>query len=164
VKVRITVIVIVICSVLMLLFLNWFVNGTKWGRAIRAVSQDQATAGLMGINVNQMISLTFFLGGAFGGAAGVLFGMNAGTINPYVGFFPGLKAFIAAVLGGIGNLTGALLGGLALGLIEAYLNSTLVYFPAFGQRYTDIFAFLVLILVLIFRPNGILGEKVDEKV
>jgi branched-subunit amino acid ABC-type transport system permease component len=164
VNVRITSIIIVISAVLMLLALNYFVNGTKLGRGIRAVSQDQATAGLMGVNVNRMISLTFFLGGAFGGAAGALYGLNVGTVTPYVGFIPGLKAFTAAVLGGIGNVTGALLGGLTLGLIESFLNGILVYFPALGQRYTDVFAFSVLILILIFRPSGILGERVDEKV
>jgi branched-subunit amino acid ABC-type transport system permease component len=164
VNIRVTSIIIVVGSVLMLLALNYFVNGTKLGRGIRAVAQDQTTAGLMGVNVNRIISLTFFLGGAFGGAAGALFGMNVGTVTPYVGFIPGLKAFTAAVLGGIGNITGALLGGLTLGMIESFLNGTLVYFPALGQRYTDIFAFSVLILILIFRPSGLLGERVDEKV
>jgi branched-chain amino acid transport system permease protein len=164
VNIRPTQFVVVIAAVIALLFLNYFVNGTKTGKAIRAVSQDRATAALMGINVNRMISLTFFLGGAFGGAAGVLFGLNVGTVTPFVGFFPGIKAFTAAVLGGIGSITGALLGGLALGMIESFLNGILVYFPVFGQRYTDIFAFSVLILILIFRPSGILGERVDEKV
>ncbi|MCU0512945.1 MAG: branched-chain amino acid ABC transporter permease [Anaerolineae bacterium] len=164
VNLRPTQIIIIVGAVLMLLFLNYFVNGTKLGRGIRAVSQDMTTAGLMGINVNRIIALTFFVGGAFGGAAGALFGMNVGTVTPFVGFFPGLKAFIAAVLGGIGSVTGALLGGLTLGMIESFLNGVLVYFPVFGQRYTDIFAFAVLILILIFRPSGILGEKVDEKV
>lgn len=164
VQIRITQIMIVVSAVVMLVALNYFVNGTKLGRGIRAVSQDQTTAGLMGINVNFMISLTFFLGGAFGGAAGVLFGLNVGTVTPYVGFIPGIKAFTAAVLGGIGNLTGALLGGLTLGMIESFLNGILVYFPALGQRYTDIFAFSVLILILIFKPSGLLGERVDEKV
>jgi branched-chain amino acid transport system permease protein len=164
VNVRVTSIIIVISAVLMLLALNYFVNGTKMGRGIRAVSQDQSTAGLMGVNVNRMISLTFFIGGAFGGAAGALFGLNVGTVTPYVGFIPGLKAFTAAVLGGIGSITGALLGGLTLGMVESFLNGILVYFPAFGQRYTDVFAFSVLILILIFRPSGILGERVDEKV
>lgn len=164
VNLRITSVIIIVAAMLMLVALNYFVNGTKLGRGIRAVSQDQTTAGLMGINVNLMISLTFFLGGSFGGAAGSLFGMNVGTVTPYVGFIPGIKAFTAAVLGGIGSITGALLGGLLLGLIEAFLNGILVYFPALGQRYTDIFAFSVLILVLIFRPSGLLGERVDEKV
>lgn len=164
VNVRHTSFVIVIAAVLMLLALNYFVNGTKIGRGIRAVAQDRTTAGLMGINVNLIIAITFFVGGALGGGAGALYGMNVGTVTPYMGFIPGLKAFTAAVLGGIGNITGALLGGLTLGLVESFLNGTLVYFPALGQRYTDIFAFSVLILILIFRPNGILGEKVDEKV
>lgn len=164
VNVRVTSVIIVIASVIMLIVLNYFVNGTKLGRGIRAVSQDRVTAGLMGINVNFMVSLTFFVGGALGGAAGALFGLNVGTITPYVGFIPGLKAFTAAVLGGIGNVTGALLGGLTLGMVESFLNGILVYFPALGQRYTDIFAFSVLILILIFRPSGLLGERVDEKV
>lgn len=164
VNVKPTSIIIVIGAVITLIALNWFVNGTKLGRGIRAVSQDQTTAGLMGINVNLMISLTFFVGGAFGGAAGVLFGLNAGTVTPYVGFIPGIKAFTAAVLGGIGNVTGALLGGLTIGMLEAFLNGVLVYFPALGQRWTDIFVFAILILILIFRPGGLLGERVDEKV
>lgn len=164
VLVKPTSVIIVIGAVITLVALNWFVNGTKLGRGIRAVSQDQTTAGLMGINVNRMISLTFFIGGAFGGAAGVLFGLNAGTITPFVGFIPGVKAFTAAVLGGIGNITGALLGGLTIGILEAFLNGVLVYYPVFGQRYTDIFVFAILILILIFRPSGLLGERVDEKV
>ncbi|MCS6835721.1 MAG: branched-chain amino acid ABC transporter permease [Anaerolineae bacterium] len=164
VNVRVTSILIVVSAVIMLVALNYFVNGTKWGRAIRATSQDQTMAGLLGINVNLMISLTFFLGGSLGGASGALYGLNIGTVTPYVGFIPGLKAFTAAVLGGIGNLTGALLGGLTLGIIESFLNGILVYFPALGTRYTDIFTFSILILILIFRPSGLLGEKVDEKV
>lgn len=164
VNVKVTSIIVIIGAVLMLLALNYFVNGTKLGRGIRAVSQDQTTAGLMGINVNRMISLTFFIGGALGGVGGALFGMNVGTVTPYVGFIPGIKAFTAAVLGGIGNVTGALLGGLALGMIESFLNGVLGYFPAIGIRYTDIFAFSLLILILIFRPSGLLGERVDEKV
>jgi branched-chain amino acid transport system permease protein len=164
VNIRPTQFIVVLGAVVTLIALNYFVNGTKLGRGIRAVSQDMATAGLMGINVNRMISLTFFVGGAFGGAAGALFGMNVGTVTPFVGFIPGIKAFTAAVLGGIGNVTGALLGGLTLGLVESFLNGLLVYFPALGQRYTDVFAFSVLILILIFRPSGLLGERVDEKV
>ncbi|MCA0452910.1 MAG: branched-chain amino acid ABC transporter permease [Chloroflexi bacterium] len=164
VNIRVTSIIVIVAAMLMLVALNYFVNGTKLGRGIRAVSQDMSTASLMGINVNLMISLTFFVGGAFGGAAGSLFGLNVGTIDPFVGFIPGLKAFTAAVLGGIGNVTGALLGGLMLGMLESFLSGILVYFPALGGRYTDIFTFLVLILVLIFRPSGLLGERVDEKV
>jgi branched-chain amino acid transport system permease protein len=118
----------------------------------------------MGINVDSMITLTFLVGGALGGASGVLFGLYTTRINAYVGFIPGLKAFTAAVLGGIGNITGALLGGILLGLIEAFFSSILPYFPAMGLGYTDIFAFAILIAILIFRPSGLLGKKVDEKV
>lgn len=164
VNVRVTSIIIVVAAVIMLLLLNYFVNGTKQGRAIRAISQDVTTAGLMGIPVNLMISLTFLIGGGFGGFAGALYGLNVGTVTPYIGFIPGLKAFTAAVLGGIGNVTGALLGGIFIGMIESFLNGTLVYYPALGQRFTDIFTFGVLIAVLIFRPQGLLGERVDEKV
>jgi branched-chain amino acid transport system permease protein len=164
VTIRPTQIIVVVGAILMLLFLNYFVNGTKLGRGIRAVSQDQATAGLMGINANRMISLTFFIGGALGGAAGVLYALNTGKAEPTMGFAPGIVAFTAAVLGGIGSVPGALLGGLALGMIRAFLDFMLSFFPAFGSRYTDIFSFAVLILILIFRPSGLLGERVDEKV
>jgi branched-chain amino acid transport system permease protein len=157
-------IIIIVSAVLMLLGLNYFVNATKVGKGIRAVSQDQATASLMGINVNLMITLTFLVGGALGGAAGVLFGLKTTNITPYVGFVPGLKAFTAAVLGGIGNITGALLGGILLGLLEAFFSSLLPYFPALGTGYSDIFAFAILILILIFRPTGLLGQHVEEKV
>ena len=156
--------VIIVAAVIMVLGLNYFVNATRIGKGIRAVSQDQATASLMGINVNQMIAITFLIGGALGGAAGALFGLKVGTITPYSGFTPGLKAFTAAVLGGIGNITGALLGGILLGLIEAFFSAMLPFFPSFGTGYSDIFAFAILILILIFRPTGLLGQRVDEKV
>jgi branched-chain amino acid transport system permease protein len=164
VTVRPTQIIVVVAAILMLLFLNYFVNGTKLGRGIRAVSQDATTAGLMGINANRMISLTFFVGGALGGAAGVLFALNTGKAEPTMGFAPGIVAFTAAVLGGIGSVPGALLGGLALGMVRSFLDFMLSFFPMFGSRYTDIFTFAILILILIFRPSGILGERVDEKV
>jgi branched-chain amino acid transport system permease protein len=157
-------IIVILSAILMLVGLNYFVNATKIGKGIRAVSQDQATASLMGINVNLMISLTFLVGGALGGAAGVLFGLKTTNITPYVGFVPGLKAFTAAVLGGIGNITGALFGGILLGLLEAFFSSLLPYFPALGTGYSDIFAFAILILILIFRPTGLLGQRADEKV
>lgn len=166
ISIRPTFILIIIAAVIMLVALNYFVNGTKWGRGIRAVSQDAAMAGLVGVNVNLLISLTFFIGGALGGAAGSLFGLNTGSVNAYIGTSPGLKAFIAAVLGGIGSLTGALLGGLTIGLIESYLNGLLFFYDniGLGFRWTDVFVFAVLILILLFRPAGLLGEKVDEKV
>ena len=157
--------VVIVASLLMLWGLHVLVNRTKIGKAIRAVAEDQATASLMGINVNRMISLTFLIGGAMGGAAGVLFGVQYSLINPYTGFIPGLKAFTAAVLGGIGNIPGAMLGGLVLGLLEAFAASylSLLTGGAFGAEYKDIFAFSILILILIFRPKGLLGEVVRER-
>jgi branched-chain amino acid transport system permease protein len=157
--------VVIVAALLMLWALHALVNRTRIGTAIRAVAEDQAAASLMGINVNRIISLTFLIGGAMGGAAGVLFGVQYGLINPYTGFIPGLKAFTAAVLGGIGNIPGAMVGGLVLGLLEAFAASymSLLTGGAFGAEYKDIFAFSVLILILIFRPKGLLGEVVRER-
>lgn len=158
-------IVVIFASIVMLVGLTQFVTRTKIGKAIRAVAEDQATAGLMGININRIISLTFLIGGMMGGAAGALFGVQFGTINPYTGFVPGIKAFTAAVLGGIGNLPGAMLGGVVLGLLETFAASymSLLTGGAFGAEYKDIFAFSMLILIMIFRPRGLLGEVVREK-
>src|SRR5262245_3095132 len=157
--------VVIAAALLMLWVLHVLVNRTKVGTAIRAVAEDQAAASLMGINVNRIISLTFLIGGAMGGAAGVLFGVQYGLINPYTGFVPGLKAFTAAVLGGIGNIPGAMIGGLVLGLLEAFAASylSLLTGGAFGAEYKDIFAFSMLIVILIFRPKGLLGEIVRER-
>jgi branched-chain amino acid transport system permease protein len=157
--------VVILASLIMLWGLHALVNRTRIGKAIRAVAEDQAAASLMGINVNRMISLTFLIGGAMGGAAGVLFGVQYSLVNPYTGFIPGLKAFTAAVLGGIGNIPGAMLGGLVLGLLEAFAASylSLLTHGAFGAEYKDIFAFSILILILIFRPKGLLGEVVRER-
>jgi branched-chain amino acid transport system permease protein len=158
-------ILVVAASLLMLFALQFLVTRTKLGKAIRAVAEDQATASLMGINVNHIISITFLIGGAMGGAAGVLFGVQYNTVNPFTGFIPGIKAFTAAVLGGIGNIPGAMVGGLVLGLLEAFAASYLSLFTggAFGAEYKDIFAFSILILILIFRPRGLLGEVVRER-
>lgn len=158
-------ILLVAVTIVMLVGLNFLVNGTKIGKAIRAVAQDRPTASLMGINVNMIISITFLIGGALGGAAGVLFALKVTRLDPFVGFFPGLKAFTAAVLGGIGNLTGALLGGLVLGLLESFGASYLGIFTqgAFGAEYKDILAFAVLIIILILRPSGLLGTTVGQK-
>src|SRR3989454_7623421 len=155
VDVSVKALVVIAASLLMLLALHLLVNKTRLGTAIRAVAEDQATASLMGINVDPMISITFLIGGAMGGGAGVLFGMQYSLINPYTGFIPGLKAFTAAVLGGIGNIPGAMLGGLLLGILEAFGASylSLLTGGAFGAEYKDILAFSILILILIFRPN-----------
>lgn len=158
-------IVVIVAALAMLGVLHLVVNRTRVGTAIRAVAEDQAAASLMGVDVNRIISLTFLIGGAMGGAAGVLFGVQYGLVNPYSGFIPGLKAFTAAVLGGIGNIPGAMAGGLVLGLLEAFAASylSLLTGGAFGAEYKDIFAFSVLILILVFRPRGLLGEVVRER-
>lgn len=158
-------IIVIVSAVLMLVALNYLVNATRIGKAIRAVAQDRSTASLMGINVNRIISLTFLVGGLLGGAAGVLYALKFTRIDPFVGFFPGLKAFTAAVLGGIGNMTGALLGGIVLGMLETFAGSYMGVFTmgAAGSEYKDIFAFSILILVLIFRPQGLMGKHVGQK-
>jgi branched-chain amino acid transport system permease protein len=153
-----TTLTIFVVGALMLAGLTYFVNYTKTGRAIRAVAQDQSTSSLMGINVNSIITVTFLIGGALGGVAGVLYALKFGTLNPYSGFLPGLKAFTAAVLGGIGSIPGAMLGGVVLGLLEQLAAQYI------SSSYKDIIAFGLLILILIFRPSGLLGRKVSEKV
>ncbi len=155
---------VIVTALLTLMGLHIFVNKTKLGTAIRAVAQDPDTASLMGVPVNRVIALTFFVGGALGGLAGVLFGIHYSLVNPYSGFVPGMKAFTAAVLGGIGNIPGAMVGGMLLGLLEAFAASylSLMTDGAFGAEYKDVVAFLVLILILIFRPRGLLGETVRE--
>ena len=159
-------VIVIVVSVLMLWGLTYLVNRTKLGMAIRAVAQDLTTASLMGINPDQIISRTFLIGGALGGVAGVLFALIYTTINPYVGFLPGIKAFTAAVLGGIGNIPGAMLGGLVLRQLEHFFGTYLPILTAgnFGTEYEDVVAFLILIFVLLFRPQGLLGQMVKEKV
>jgi branched-chain amino acid transport system permease protein len=158
--------VIVVTAFLMMVSLQFFVSKTKWGIAMRAVAQDQNTASLMSINVNKVIALTFFIGSSLGGATGVLYAQNYGVVDPYIGFIIGLKAFTAAVLGGIGNLQGAMLGGILLGLIESlgavYLGP--LTGNAIGAEYKDVFAFTLLIIVLLFKPEGLLGQATKEKV
>ncbi|MDB4897263.1 MAG: branched-chain amino acid transporter permease [Firmicutes bacterium] len=160
-------IVIMVSGLIMMFSLIWFVNKTKVGKAMRAVAQDRSTAALMGVNVDRIISTTFVIGGALGGAAGSLFAIRYTSITPYIGFILGVKAFTAAVFGGIGNLAGAVIGGLLLGIFEAlgtaYLGP-LTHGALKGPEYKDIFAFLILILVLVFKPAGLLGRTVGEKV
>ena len=165
VDIQVKSIVVIGAAVLMLVGLNYIVNATRIGKAIRSVAQDRNTAALMGIGVNAIISFTFLIGGALGGAAGLLYALKFTRIDPFVGFMPGIKAFTAAVLGGIGNLTGALLGGIVLGMLESFAGAYLGTFTmgAFGSEYKDIIAFLVLIIFIIFRPSGLLGEQVSQK-
>ncbi|MBI3896897.1 MAG: branched-chain amino acid ABC transporter permease [Gammaproteobacteria bacterium] len=159
-------IAIVLVGVAMLIGLTYLVNYTRLGRAVRAVAQDQKASALMGIDVNRMIALTFLVGGALGGVAGVLYGLQFGKLDPFSGFIPGIKAFTAAVLGGIGNIPGAMLGGIVLGVLEVLAGTYLPILTdnAVGTEYKDIFAFGILILILIFRPSGLLGRATVEKV
>ena len=151
-------IVVFTVAILLLVILQYFVQKTKMGMAMRAVSYDKDTAKLMGINIDFIISLTFGIGSALAAAGGVLYGIAYPQINPFMGIMPGLKAFVAAVLGGIGSIPGAVLGAVIMGTVEtmssAFISSTL----------RDAIAFSILILVLIFRPTGILGKKGTEKV
>lgn len=141
------------------------VERTRFGRAMRAVAENPQVASLMGINPNRIIVTTFAIGGALAALAGVMMASNYGSAHFYMGFLPGIKAFTAAVLGGIGNLKGAMLGGLLLGLIEAlgtgYLGAATN--GVFGSNYQDVFAFIVLIAVLVFRPSGLLGERLATR-
>ena len=148
-----------VLSVLLLIGLLLLVQRSRLGRAMRAVAEDKQTAAIMGINVDQVISLTFVISGAMGGAAGVMWGIHNGIIYHYVGFIPGLKAFTAAVLGGIGNIGGAMLGGIFLGIIESVGPAAL----GLDFQLKDVIAFSILVLVLIFRPSGILGEVLSEE-
>jgi branched-chain amino acid transport system permease protein len=159
-------IVTVAVGVTMLASLYVLVNRTRMGKAIRAVAQDLPTASLMGINPDLVISRTFMIGGFLGGVAGVLYGLLYTQVNPFLGFVPGIKAFTAAVLGGIGSIPGAMVGGIVLGMLETLAG---VYLPlltngAIGTEYKDIFGFLVLILLLLLRPQGLLGKAAGEKV
>lgn len=141
------------------------VEKSRLGRGMRAVAENPQIASLMGLSPNRIITLTFAIGGAFAALAGVMMASNYGSASFSMGFLPGIKAFTAAVLGGIGNLRGAMLGGLLLGLIESlgagYLGE--LTGGVFGSNYQDIFAFIVLILVLVFRPAGLLGERVAQR-
>jgi branched-chain amino acid transport system permease protein len=142
----------------LMLALYLFVNRTMLGKAMRAIAIDQDTARMMGINVDNLISLTFFIGGGLAAASGVMFGTYYTSINFSMGFIIGLKAFTAAVLGGIGNIPGAMLGGYVLGLLETVAAGYI------SGSWTDVIAFVVLILVLTLRPTGLLGEQIVEKV
>jgi branched-chain amino acid transport system permease protein len=143
-------------ALVMMLILDRLVNGTRFGRAIRATAQSPDTATLMGVDIDRVIMITFLLGGAMAGIGGMLYVTFFEVTTYFVGFVLGIKAFTAAVLGGIGNLRGALLGGLLLGLIEEYGASI------FGAQWKDVIAFSVLILVLMFRPTGLLGESLGR--
>lgn len=152
--------IIPVVTILLLLFLVYLINHTKSGMAMRAVSKDHETARLMGVDVNKIISLTFGIGSALAAVGGMMWGLKFPQIAPLMGIIPGLKCFIAAVIGGIGNITGAVIGGFILGIGEIML---VAFLPGL-TGYRDAFAFIVLILILLIKPTGIMGEKISEKV
>jgi branched-chain amino acid transport system permease protein len=149
-------VLIFIASIVMMVVLDRFVAGTRLGRGIRAVAQDAETATLMGVNIDRVITVTFLLGGIMAGAAGMLYVIFFENTLNTIGFVLGIKAFTAAVLGGIGNLRGALLGGFSLGLLENYGASV------FGSQWKDVISFTILVLVLMVRPTGLLGEAIAK--
>ena len=145
-------------ALVMMVGLHYLVRHTKTGKAMRAVAQDRDTAALVGINVNRTIALTFLIGSSLAAAAGVMVGMLFNAVVPTMGVMPGLKGFVAAVLGGIGNIPGAMLGGIVLGLAETMGVALL------SSQWRDAIAFAILILVLLYKPSGLLGARVEEKV
>jgi branched-chain amino acid transport system permease protein len=151
--------VVFFIAIVFMSMLWFYVQRTKTGKAMRAVAEDKSTAALMGINVDRVIVTTFVLGAALAGAGGVLFALYNQQVSPFIGFIPGLKAFTAAVLGGIGNIPGAAFGGLFLGIIESVAPSLL----GLSQQLKDVIAFGMLVLVLIFRPTGLFGEVLASK-
>jgi branched-chain amino acid transport system permease protein len=153
-RISLIVLIIVATAIVMMVFLDRLVNKTKLGRGIRAVAEDAPTAALMGIDIDKTISRTFIIGGALAGVAGFMFGTAFG-VSYTMGFQPGVKAFAAAVLGGIGNIRGAMIGGLLLGEVEVLVSAL----PFIGAQWTDVVGFVVLVLVLLVRPTGILGER-----
>jgi branched-chain amino acid transport system permease protein len=163
--ISVTQITILATTVITLAVLMWLVNRTNLGRAMRATAENPRVAALMGIKPDMVISATFIIGAMLAAIAGVMWASNYGTVQHAMGFMPGLKAFVAAVMGGIGNLAGAVVGGVALGLIESlgagYLGQ--LTGGVLGSQYTDIFAFIVLALVLTLRPSGLLGERVADR-
>jgi branched-chain amino acid transport system permease protein len=160
-----TQIMILAVTAISLAVLMWIVNATKLGRAMRATSENPKVAALMGVKPGFVISATFVIGAVLAAIAGVMFASNYGTVHHSMGFLPGLKAFTAAVFGGIGNLTGAVVGGLLLGLIESIGSGYIGALTGgvLGSHYADIFAFIVLIFVLTLRPSGLMGERVADR-
>lgn len=152
------VIVTILCSILIMIGLTLFTGKTQMGKAMRAVSEDRAAAQLMGINVNKTISVTFAIGSALAAIAGVLLCSTVTTLQPTTGSMPGIRAFTAAVFGGIGSIPGAMLGGVLLGIIETFSKAYL------STQFSDAIVFLVLIIVLLVKPAGLLGKQIQEKV
>ncbi len=160
-----TQIMILGVTAISLALLMWLVNGTRLGRAMRATAENPRVATLMGVRPDTIISATFIIGAVLAALAGVMWASNYGTVQHAMGFLPGLKAFTAAVFGGIGNLAGAVVGGILLGLIEAIASGYIgdLTGGVLGSHYADIFAFVVLIIMLTLRPSGLLGERVADR-
>jgi len=156
--VRSSQIVIYVTTAIVMILLTFLIKFTRIGKAMRAVSQDKEMAMLVGVDVNRVISVTFIVGSATAAIGGVLIASHIGQINFYIGFIAGIKAFVAAVLGGIGSIPGAVLGSLVLGWTESFFTGYI------SSDYEDVFAFLILVFILIFRPSGILGRAESEKV
>jgi branched-chain amino acid transport system permease protein len=148
-----------VLSIILMIALFWLVQKTRLGQSMRAVSENKQAAALMGIDVDAVISKTFIISGVLAGAAGIMWGIHNGLVNHYIGFVPGIKAFTAAVMGGIGNIPGAMLGGMLLGIMESVGPAAL----GIDFQLKDVIAFTILILVLIFRPTGLLGERLTEE-
>ena len=163
--INVTQIIILVVTAVTLGGLMYLVNKTKLGRAMRATAENPRVAGLMGVRPDMVISATFIIGAALAALAGVMYAANYGSVQHTMGFLPGLKAFTAAVFGGIGNLPGAMVGGVLLGLIESLGAGYIGKFTGgvLGSHYSDIFAFIVLILILTLRPQGLLGERVADR-
>jgi branched-chain amino acid transport system permease protein len=162
-RVPVSDLVVIVAALALMVTLYFFINRTRTGRAMRAVSEDKDVAAMMGINVDRIIVTTFAIGGLLAGAAGILYTLLFNQVDFFMGFLPGIKAFTAAVLGGIGNVIGAVLGGLVLGILEQVGPNLFLlgYNIPSPNQLKDVIAFTVLVLVLIFRPSGILGRKED---
>jgi branched-chain amino acid transport system permease protein len=159
VNVTYTQVILLLASITLMLVLHLFITRTMYGKAMRGIALDHDTCRLMGINVNKVIALTFFTGSALAAGAGMMAGVYYGSLHFFMGFVIGIKAFTAAVIGGIGIIPGAMLGGLLLGLLEAFGTQL----PFIGSAWKDVFSFAILILILIFKPTGLLGKKESER-
>ena len=154
-----TQIILVVSTTILMLILHFFISKTQYGKAMRAIAIDQDACYLMGIDVKKMIAITFFIGSALAASAGMMAGVYYGSLHFFMGFVIGMKAFTAAVIGGIGSIPGAVIGGLVLGLLEAFGTQI----PFIGSEWKDVFTFSILILLLIFKPTGILGKTEVER-
>ena len=150
--------IVIISSAVLMVILNYIINYTKTGRAMRAVSYDLGAASLMGVNVNRTIAITFVIGSVLAGAGGVLYATAYPQVDPFMGYIPGLKAFVAAVLGGIGSIPGAMVGGVILGIAETMTKAYI------SSQYADAISYCILIVILLVKPAGLLGKKEVVKV